>query len=210
MIHSCPLCHGASIPYYLHISRQFLQCGTCLSVFLHPGDYLSAEAEKKHYLTHNNDPEDVRYQNFVSPIVRPILADFEPEHTGLDFGSGTGSPIMKLLKDADYNVVQYDLFFHNYPELLKNKYDYIACSETAEHFKEPYREFEQLRNLLNPGGKLYVMTERFDPDRDFGTWYYKTDPTHVFLYHAKAFEWIMNEFGFSGLEIEGRVIVLSL
>lgn len=206
----CPLCSGEGKPFYLHINRQFLQCGACLSVFLHPGNYLTEEAEEKHYLTHNNDPEDVRYQNFVSPIVNPILEDFGKQNKGLDFGSGTGSPIMKLLKDAGYDVVQYDLFFHNHPELLKNQYDYIACSETAEHFKEPYSEFRQLRNLLKPGGKLYVMTERFDPNRDFGTWYYKTDPTHVFLYHAKAFEWIMNEFGFTGLEIEGRVATLSL
>lgn len=210
MMLPCPLCSGESIPFYLHINRQFLQCGTCRSVFLHPDDYMTEEAEKKHYLHHNNNPDDVRYQNFVRPVVNPILQDFTPAHQGLDFGSGTGSPIMKLLKDAGYNVVQYDLFFHNYPELLQNKYDYIACSETAEHFKEPYREFEQLRNLLNTKGKLYVMTERFDPNRDFSTWFYKTDPTHVFLYHVKAFEWIMSEFSFSGLEIDGRVAVLSV
>lgn len=210
MMLPCPLCSGESKPFYLHINRQFLQCETCLSVFLHPDNYLTEEAEKKHYQAHNNDPDDVRYQNFVGPIVKPILADFNQKHTGLDFGSGTGSPIMKLLTDEGYDVVQYDLFFHNHPELLQNKYDYIACSETAEHFKEPYREFEQLRSLLKYGGKLYVMTERFDPGRDFGTWYYKTDPTHVFLYHAKAFEWIMNEFGFSGLEINGRLATLSL
>lgn len=210
MMLPCPLCSGESKPFYLHVNRQFLQCGMCQSVFLHPEDYLTEESEKKHYQSHNNDPDDVRYQNFVSPIVNPILADFNQENTGLDFGSGTGSPIMKLLTDAGYDIVQYDLFFHNNQELLQKQYHYIACSETAEHFKEPYREFAQLRNLLKPGGKLYVMTERFDPGRDFGTWYYKTDPTHVFLYHAKAFEWIMDAFGFSGLEINGRVATLSL
>lgn len=210
MMQPCPLCSGESANYYRHINRQFLQCSNCESVFLHPDDYLSEEAEKKHYLNHNNDPDDVRYQNFVAPIVKPILNDFKPEHSGLDFGSGTGSPIMKLLKDAGYGIVQYDLFFHNYPELLEKKYDYIACSETAEHFKEPYKEFQQLRNLLKPNGKLYIMTDRFDPNRDFGTWFYKTDHTHVFLYHAKAFEWIMNEFGFSSLEIEGKVVILGL
>ncbi len=210
MMQPCPLCNGESTNYYLHINRQFLQCSNCESVFLHSDNYLSEEAEKKHYLNHNNDPDDVRYQNFVQPVVAPILNDFKPEHSGLDFGSGTGSPIMKLLNDAGYDIVQYDLFFHNYPELLEKKYDYIACSETAEHFKEPYKEFQQLKNLLKPGGKLYVMTDRFDPNRDFGTWFYKTDVTHVFLYHTKAFEWIMNEFGFRGLEIEGKVVTLSL
>jgi SAM-dependent methyltransferase len=209
-IPNCPLCNGAAGHYHTQIARDFLQCGSCRSVFLHPKDYLAPEEEKKHYLTHNNDPEDIRYQNFVRPVVNPILEDFRRENKGLDFGSGTGSPILKLLTDDGYDVVQYDLFFHNHPELLKQKYDYIACSETAEHFKEPYKEFEQFRSLLKPGGKLYVMTERFDETRDFATWYYKTDPTHVFLYHESAFQWIKEEFGFKEMRIEGRVVVLEL
>jgi len=210
----CPLCNARASHYYTqtvrNIARNFLQCDTCHSVFLHPEDYLLPEAEKTHYLTHNNDPEDVRYQNFVSPVTNSILRDFGQHHKGLDFGSGTGSPILKVLKDNDYDVVQYDLYFHNDPALLTQTYDYIACSETAEHFKEPHKEFEQLRNLLKPGGKLYVMTDRFEESRDFGTWFYKTDPTHVFLYHEKAFGWIKEAFGFGDLRIEGRVVVLGL
>ncbi|MXN92237.1 methyltransferase domain-containing protein [Flavobacterium sp. Sd200] len=207
---ACPLCGSASQHYYTQGQREFLQCTLCLSVFTHPKDYLSAEAEKAHYLCHNNDPKDERYQNFVSPVTNAILNDFSPQHNGLDFGSGTGSPIMKVLRDNDYDVVEFDLFFHNNPKLLLQKYDYIACSETAEHFKEPYREFEQLKNLLKPNGKLYIMTDRFDPNRDFATWFYKTDPTHVFLYHEKAFEWIQQEFEFKTISLNKRLVVLGL
>ena len=207
---NCPLCGSASKSFYIHGQREFLQCSLCLSVFLNPKDYLSEEAEEAHYKLHNNDPEDVRYQNFIRPIVDPILQDFKPHHKGLDFGSGTGSPIMKLLGDQSYDIVQYDLFFHNHPELLQQQYDYIACSETAEHFKQPYAEFKQLHSLLKPGGKLYIMTERFDPNREFGTWYYKTDPTHVFLYPIEAFEWIQQHFCFNTLVIENRVVVLGM
>ena len=206
----CPLCSGSSTSYYLKGQREFLQCSVCLSVFTNPKDFLSPEEEQAHYRKHNNDPEDIRYQNFVRPVVDAVLADFKPQHSGLDFGSGTGSPILKLLRDNSYDIREYDLYFHNDAELLQKTYDYIACSETAEHFKEPYKEFEQLRNLLKPGGKLYIMTDRFDENRDFGSWYYKTDPTHVFLYHVKAFKWIQQEFGFKSLEINNRVAVLAL
>lgn len=205
----CPLCKSASRHYHTQITRDFLQCSGCSSVFLHPKDHLTSEAEKTHYLNHNNDPEDVRYQAFVSPVTNAILRDFEPHHKGLDFGSGTGSPILKVLEDNNYDVVQYDLYFHDDRELLNQQYDYIACSETAEHFKEPYAEFKQLFNLLKPNGKLYIMTDRFEESRDFGSWFYKTDPTHVFLYHEKAFEWIRDEFGFSQMEIDGRLVILS-
>lgn len=194
----------------MHNAREFLQCDTCSSVFTNPAHYLTAEAEKAHYECHNNNPHDAGYQKFVSPIVNSILHDFKSEDAGLDFGSGTGSPIVKLLDDAGYAISQYDLFFHNRPEVLRQQYNYIACSETAEHFKEPYKEFAQLRNLLKTKGKLYLMTEMLDENRDFATWYYKTDPTHVFLYHPKAFEWIMNEFGFSELMINKRLIVLGV
>jgi hypothetical protein len=54
------------------------------------------------------------------------------------------------------------------------------------------------------------MTERFDPNREFGTWYYKTDPTHVFLYPIEAFEWIQQHFCFNTLVIENRVVVLGM
>ena len=207
---ACPLCGASSNNFYTQGQREFLQCSLCLSVFTHPKDYLTPEAEQAHYLCHNNDPEDVRYQNFVSPVTNAILADFKPHHKGLDFGSGTGSPILKVLRDNSYDVVEFDLYFHNKPEVLQQPYNYIACSETAEHFKDPYAEFKQLRNLLNPGGKLYVMTDRFNPARDFDTWFYKTDPTHVFLYHKKAFEYIREEFGFKSLRINKRLVVLGL
>lgn len=206
----CPLCSGSSTSYYLKGQREFLQCSVCLSVFTNPKDFLTSKEEQAHYRHHNNDPEDIRYQNFVRPVVDAVLTDFKLQHSGLDFGSGTGSPILKLLRDENYDIKEYDLYFHNDAAALQQNYDYIACSETAEHFKEPYREFEQLKNLLKPNGKLYVMTDRFKPERDFANWFYKTDPTHVFLYHEKAFEWIQKEFGFKTISIYKRLIVLGL
>lgn len=205
----CPLCSGTSVDYLVFRGRQFLQCKNCLSIITHSKDYLSAEEEKAHYKKHNNIPTDPGYQNFVSPIVNAIRADWGTGHTGLDFGSGTGSPIMKMLTDDGYNIRQYDPYFHPFPELLEEKYDYIACCEVAEHFYYPYAEFERLHSLLKPGGKLYLMTLRYDESIDFGTWWYKSDPTHVFLYHAKAFEWIKESFGFSSLEFYTRMVVLK-
>jgi hypothetical protein len=206
----CPLCSGTSKEYHSMKQREFLQCSVCFSVFTHPDHYLMAAEEQAQYECHNNNPEDVRYQNFVSPVTNAILNDFKPTDKGLDFGSGTGSPIVKVLEDNKYSIGQYDLFFHNNQGMLKQQYNYIACSEVAEHFKQPYNEFTLLKSLLSPGGRLYLMTDMFDENRDFATWYYKTDPTHVFLYHKNAFRWIQKEFGFSQLTIDKRLIVLGV
>ena len=117
---------------------------------------------------------------------------------------------MKVLQDNKYNIEQYDLYFHNNPELLKKQYDYITCTEVAEHFKEPFKEFELLKSLLLPNGKLYLMTDLFDENRDFGSWYYKNDHTHVFMYHRNALEWIREKLEFKKLTIEKRLITLEL
>ncbi len=206
----CMLCGGTAHNFYSHRQREFLQCLVCSSVFLHAKNYLSQQQEQSHYETHNNNPEDTGYKQFVSPITNAVLKDFTKDAKGLDFGSGTGSPIVKILSDNEYNINQYDIFFHNKEEMLQKQYDYITCSEVAEHFKEPYKEFKLLRSLLLPQGKLYLMTELFDENMDFGSWYYKNDPTHVFLYHPIAFEWIKNEFGFKKLTINKRLVILEL
>jgi hypothetical protein len=92
---------------------------------------------------------------------------------------------------------------------LESKYDYIACCEVVEHFYDPFREFKKLKDLLNPGGKLYCMTELYDQNTDFRAWYYKNDPTHVFFYSPCAISWIKEQFNFKEAKIEGRLIVFS-
>ncbi|WP_297333265.1 class I SAM-dependent methyltransferase [Flavobacterium sp.] len=206
----CPLCRATTILFNKQKERIFLQCSNCCSVLLHPQFYLSAKDEAAHYRQHNNNPSDTNYQKFISPVTKRVLDDFTVDNTGLDFGSGTGSAVVKVLEDNHYCIKQYDSFFHTDVTVLKQKYDYITCTEVAEHFKDPYKEFELLRKLLRPKGKLYIMTELFDTEKDFALWYYKNDPTHVFFYHKKAFEWIKYTFGYNDLYIEKRLVVLSL
>ena len=167
------------------------------------------ENEKLRYEEHNNDTEDKKYRQFVSPITSAIMKNFKPKHKGLDFGAGTAPVITKVLTDHNYPIKPYDPFFYNYPELLNAKYDYIACCEVIEHFNDPYREFGLLKRLLLPNGKLYCMTDLYNESIDFHKWYYKNDQTHVFIYHKKTIQWIKEEFEFSDVTINGRLIIFS-
>lgn len=176
---------------------------------LHPKHFLTPQEEKARYETHNNCPDDLRYQKFVSPIVNSIMNTFEPTAKGLDFGAGTGPVITKMLTDAGYSIELYDPFFHNNPDVLELKYDFIACCEVIEHFHHPYKEFTHLRSLLKPNGVLYCKTEIISENVDFEKWYYKNDPTHVFFYHNKSFHWIKTCLGFSSLNIQDREIELK-
>lgn len=170
-------------------------------------NYISEIDEQKHYEKHNNDVNNKGYQEFVSDMVKAIKRDFSTQHLGLDFGSGTGPVITKLLTDDGYSIIEYDPFFANNPEVLKKKYNYIACCEVIEHFHHPNEEFKKLYELLLPGGKLYCKTDFFSETKNFDTWYYKNDPTHVFFYHPKTMDWISKNIGFSSYTIDGRVTV---
>jgi hypothetical protein len=167
------------------------------------------KSEKERYELHDDNAEDAGYRKFVSPITSNILQDFSKEDKGLDFGSGTSQIITKVLQEQNYNIVSYDPYFHPYNGLLQKKYDYIASCEVIEHFYHPAKEFALLRLMLKEQGRLYLMTDIYDNSIDFEKWYYKNDPTHVFLYTKKTFEWIKKEFGFKSLEIEKRLIILK-
>lgn len=209
MLNICPLCEHSSKLFRKIETKEYYLCTNCFGVFLDADALPSLEDEKIRYEKHNNDVNDVRYQNFVSPITSRILQDFTPKSKGLDFGAGTGPVISKVLHEKGFTIKSYDPIFHNFPELLENKYDYIACCEVIEHFHHPRKEFQLLYNLLAPKGKLYCMTEMVTESIIFENWYYKNDPTHVFFYSEETMKWIKNNYHFSEVSFYGRLTIFT-
>ena len=205
----CTLCMSSLQPFVQVNEKDYFQCPTCFAVCLKPQNFPNREEEKSRYEIHNNDVYDQNYQNFVSPIVDSILSTYGRLDHGLDFGSGTGPVITKLLRDKNYTISTYDPFFAPSKEKLNFFYNFIACCEVIEHFHHPHREFQLLKSLLKKGGSLYCMTEIYDETIDFKEWYYKNDPTHVIFYHVKTLEWIKEHFGFSKLTVSNRLIVFQ-
>jgi hypothetical protein len=210
MTANCPLCTAPAIFFAEHRCTNYYLCKVCAAVFMDPGQTLNKTAEKDRYLEHNNDVNDPRYQNFVQPIVKGVQDYFKPQHSGLDFGAGTGPVISKLLRDSGYQVAIYDPFFHDHSALLKKTYNYIVCCEVIEHFKEPAKEFKLLRSMLEPKGKLFCMTTIYHSQIDFNNWYYKDDPTHCFFYSKDSLKWIKEHYDFSELQITGNLIELTV
>lgn len=206
----CPLCSGAATLYCDKPKHIFYLCGTCNGIFRPALTFIKSDAEKAHYELHNNDVNDIRYQQFVSPIVNAILADFTPDDKGLDFGSGTGPVVAKMLLDNGFQIENYDLYFENVPERLEKQYHYISCCEVMEHFHQPLKEFKMLQKMLLPNGKLYCKTAVFNNQKPFEDWYYKDDPTHVFIYQEATLHWIQKNLRFSKVSILDKLIVFSL
>ena len=204
----CPLCHTPS-PFFYQDTQCYHRCPQCYAIFVIPEDLPQEQEEKERYELHDTDTQDEGYRKFVSPITLHVKQDFTPQAYGLDYGAGTSAIISCILREDGYKIENYDPYFHNYEELLNQKYDFITSCEVIEHFYHPDREFARLREMLREGGKLYLMTDIYDA-RDFASWYYKNDPTHVFLYHRKTFEYIAKTYGFRDVLIEKRFILLSL
>lgn len=202
----CPLCNNY---LNLKIDREYFHCTLCRALVKDRQLFPKPSEEKKKYLEHNNDVNDLRYQAFTMPITQYILQNFSPEQQGLDFGSGTGPVISKMLEEQNYNVRQYDPYFANVPELLKERYDFIFACEVAEHFYYPEKEFQRLRTMLKPGGELILMTLIYSDTIHFQNWHYRKDPTHVFIYTEPTFQYIKDRFYFKSVEIQKRLIVLK-
>ena len=202
----CPLCLNSGAVFYQFKERLYYKCSNCSGIFVDERLRPDRVTEKVRYETHNNDVNDENYQQFVSPITSAILSAYTINDKGLDFGAGTGPVISKVLEDNNYSIVQYDPLFHNHPELLNDTYDYIACCEVIEHFYNPMEEFALLKKLLKKGALLYCMTDIYDESIDFHKWYYKNDPTHVFIYQKHTIHWIQQEFGFLNITIDGRLV----
>lgn len=205
----CSLCKIKAEAFYREKKKEYFKCGNCRGILLAPEFFLDEREEKARYETHNNDPKDVRYQKFVSPVVNSVVESFPPDRKGLDFGCGTGPVIQYLLSRRGFEVELYDPFFKKNASVLRDKYDFIVCCEVIEHFHRPAEEFARLFALLRPGGKLFCMTDLYGDETDFGAWYYKNDPTHVFFYHKQTVQVIGEKFGFSGWRVENRLIVFE-
>ncbi len=203
---NCPLCLS---PLTTMIDTDYFDCTGCRALVKHPKLLPTPEEEQKRYESHNNDVNDARYQKFTEPIWQYILNHFKKDDLGLDYGSGTGPVISKMLLDQGYTIKQYDPFFSPDHTLLERNYHYIACCEVVEHFFYPRDEFTKLDRMLLPGGTFVGMTLLYNDNIDFKTWSYRKDETHVFIYRKETLEYIAHLFNYKLTELTNRFFVFG-
>jgi SAM-dependent methyltransferase len=180
---ACPVCRAVSTRHFLTVDgRGYLRCPHCEARFLEPSQRLSQQDEYLHYLNHENDVHDPGYRRFLSKLADPLLERLGQRSHGLDYGCGPGPALAQMLREAGHDVALYDPYFHPDPEPLSRTYDFITCTEAAEHFHRPAEEFDRLDRMLRPGGWLAVMTCFQTEDDRFTGWHYRKDPTHVVFY----------------------------
>jgi SAM-dependent methyltransferase len=120
----------------------------------------------------------------------PLLARLTPGSRGLDFGSGPGPALARMLTEAGHDVALYDPFYAPRRAVLTGRYDFITATEVVEHLHRPGPELDRLYRLLNPGGLLGIMTKRVIDRERFARWHYINDPTHVCFFSGATFDWL--------------------
>lgn len=207
---NCPLC-GSNVGshFFRQNKRSFHECLNCELYFLHPNHRPNPETELSHYNYHQNEPNDPEYRKFLSRLATPFTRRLPPTSKGLDYGCGPGAALAAMLEQAGHDVSLYDPYFEPDTIALQQTYEFITCTEVAEHFYNPAGEFERLNELLNPGGWLGIMTS-FAPDRDkFASWHYHRELTHVVFYREKTFEFIAELYDWKIHLLENNVAILE-
>lgn len=178
-------------------------------IFADPEAYLPEDEEKAIYDFHQNDAQDTRYREFLSQLSNPLLEKLSTSMTGLDFGSGPGPTLSLMLEEQGMKMSVYDIYYAPDTGQLSRQYDFVTCSEVAEHFCEPGKAWPQLVSLIKLGGWLGVMTWMFTKEtaEQFNRWNYKGDPTHVSFYTPETMRWIAQHFQLS-LEIISEQVIL--
>lgn len=193
--HACPVCAAASGHFLSITGRDYFRCPACQARFLDPALHPTHDEEQAHYLNHENDPDDPGYRHFLSKLACPLMARLSPASRGLDYGCGPGPALAAMLREAGHDVALYDPFFAPDPAPLSDTYDFVTCTEVAEHFHRPAQEFDRLRRLVRPGGWLAIMTCFQTEDARFADWHYRKDPTHVVFYRAETFRCLAAVWG---------------
>lgn len=177
--------------------REFHHCADCDLTFVPNRFLLNHCAERARYLLHENDAFDKGYRAFLSNLLDELTPMLDPGAEGLDYGCGEPPVLMGMLRERGFRVEGWDLFFLPDVTPLARTYDFVICSETAEHFRRPLIEFERFGRLMRPGGVLGVMTQILRDWADFKDWHYHYDATHICFYSAQTMRWIAERFGWS-------------
>jgi hypothetical protein len=162
-------------------------------VLADPRSFLNAEEELARYELHENDPEDAGYRRFLNQLAAPLLQRIAPGTQGLDYGCGPGPALAQMLREAGMSMQLYDPFYAPDRSVLARQYDFVTCTEVVEHFYQPLRNWQELADLLRPGGWLGVMTALRTDAIDFARWHYPTEPTHVMFYAHKTIRFLAEQ-----------------
>jgi len=192
-------------------SVRYWHCLECDLISMDSESFLSHADEKARYENHQNIEGDTGYEKFLRQLWNPLQKFLSGGQTGVDFGSGPGPALQKMIERDGYTCEIYDPYYAPDEAVLARKYDFVICTEVVEHFNFPNKAWAQLLALVKARGYFGGMTQFHPGGKEaaafFEKWWYARDPAHVCFYSEKTLRWIFNRAGFEILEIHSPVVI---
>lgn len=136
------------------------------------------------------------------------LMPLEPVTRWLDFGCGTGGLVRHLRENASCAAFGHELGWAaaqlTIPQLdeeglaaAAGTFDVVTAIEVIEHTIEPVRLLRRLRELLRPGGLLFLTTGNAEPYRErLSRWRYVVPEIHISFFEPKTLALALEQAGF--------------
>jgi SAM-dependent methyltransferase len=176
-------------------------------VFVPAGFFLTSSVEKRKYEHHQNEPEDLVYQEYLKQIMDPVLERISEGAKGLDFGCGSDPALSQMFEADGYQTDVYDAYFAPNEEVFGRSYDFITACEVVEHFYKPQMELDRLFSMLRPGGILAIKTQMLPFEEEFSTWYYKRDITHVCFFSERSMRFLADKWTAELIVVKSDVVL---
>lgn len=156
-------------------------------------------------------------------VIDPFLAHVRPPARVVDLGAGAGAWADRLVK-VGFEVVGVDRardrfgcanakfvaadLNDDFAKALTGPFDAVTAIEVIEHLENPRHLLRQGKQLLKPGGLMFVTTPNIEcvparirylmtgDLRMFGRDPILNDPTHITPIHTQMFERMIEDVGF--------------
>lgn len=177
-------------------SKKYILCSNCHIIFALTESLPQPSFEKSRYELHNNTPDNEGYVNFLTRAIDVVAPFIQSTDRVLDYGCGPGPVLAREVEKRFHCKCHvYDPFFFDLDIEDHAPYDIVFSTEVFEHFHHPDKSIRNVLSILRSGGLLCIMTELYKDSKQFETWYYTKDETHVAFYHKKTLLYFEERYG---------------
>ena len=197
----CGVC-GSIFTYKLIDKIEYYYCNTCELLLKNEKHLLISKMEKERYLNHKYDNNYYEYILKIYEEIRPLIIG----KCILDYGCGQEDVLSKVLNSKGFECFSYDKYF-KICEYENRKYDTIILIEVIEHIYEVFEKLNELKDLLNKGGRLIIKTKLHD--NNFKNWWYLRDSTHISFMSKITIDKICDKLSLKKVWVNSNLIVLE-